>query len=111
MCSDLAKNLCSVKRVGSLVQSVDKVGTLAKVNSWIRTVVASLRKMKRDYGCFPDVVTPFAAGLSQVGEWVPAYHLGKGAPWTPICRLMEGRRGERRRGRGGMGRGGGMEGV
>ena len=33
-----------------------------------RMVVASLRKMKRDYDCFPDVVTPFAAGLSHVNE-------------------------------------------
>lgn len=66
MCSDLAENLCSERKVSSLVQGISKMGTLAKVNSWIKTVVASLRKLKRDYGCFPDVVTPFAAGLSQV---------------------------------------------
>lgn len=66
MCSDLTENLCSERRLSSLVEGLSDVRTVVKVKSWVKTVVASLRKLKRDYGSFPDVVTPFAAGLTQV---------------------------------------------
>jgi hypothetical protein len=70
MCSDLAVNLCPEKKLSSFVCGISDTGTPAKANSWMRTVVASLRKLKRDYGSFPDVVTPFAAGLTQASPSV-----------------------------------------
>lgn len=68
MCSDLTENLCSEKRLVSLVKNISDSKTLAEVKSWIKTAVASLKRLKRDYSSFSDVVTPFSAGLTQVSK-------------------------------------------
>lgn len=63
------ETLCSEGKITTLMHEVTDVKSEMswdKVNSWTRTVVASLRKLKKDFGSFPDVVVPFSTGLTQV---------------------------------------------
>jgi len=74
MCTDLMENLCSEKRVSGLIQNVGDAKTLAEVDYWTRTAVASLRMIKKEYASFPDVVLPFVAGLTQVSKKASRTH-------------------------------------
>lgn len=76
MCRDLVENLCSEQKLRDLVLTIGDTKTLSKVSSWLGTAIASLRKLKRDYAAFPDVVLPFTAGLAQV--WMKCIYI-------PVC--------------------------
>ena len=80
----MMQSLCSLSKVRSLLSEVKDIRSdmsWAKVDSWSKAVVASLRKLEKDFIGFSDVVTPFSAGLAQVhvrGQSVAMY-------WYIIC--------------------------
>ena len=65
----MMQSLCSTNKVKSLMSEVRDVKSemsWAKVDSWSKAVVASLKKMEKDFDSFPDVVVPFSSSLAQV---------------------------------------------
>lgn len=63
------ESVCSESRVSGLLHEIADVRSemsWAKVESWSKAMVASLKKMRREYGGFEDVIVPFSAAFTQV---------------------------------------------